>query len=79
MEFNIRDGEYLDYDSAKEAYLNGIRGDKFRELFNIGKSQYSRLLNHFRDDGIIIPRRGNVPINSPPKYYHKNFVHGIMY
>ena len=79
MEFKIVDGTALDYESAKKAYLNGVRGNKLRKMFNIGTSQYRTLLNRFREDGITIPKKGKVDINNSPRYYHKHLCKGKTY
>jgi hypothetical protein len=79
MNFNIIDGDYFDYDKAKEAYLKGIRGNNLRKKFGIGRSQYVRLLKRFREDGIIIPHKGNVQINNAPKYYYNHICNGYSY
>ena len=79
MEFNIVESKTLNYEEVKQAYLNGIRGNRLRKKFGIGRSQYTRLLNRFREDGIIIPKKGNVAINNTPKYYYNNICNGIPY
>lgn len=79
MNFKIVEGVSLDYDEAKKAYLNGIRGVNLRKMFNIGSSQYQRLLTRFREDGIIIPRKGNVSVGKQPKYYYRNLCKGRSY
>ena len=79
MEFNIVDGEQIDYEEIKQAYLEGVRGRKLREMFGIGTSQYTRILVRFREDGIIVPQKGNVVVNNEPKYYQRNMCNGICY
>lgn len=70
MEFNIHDGTTASYQEMKEAYLSGVRGKNLRKQFGIGTSRYKRLLDEFRADGIIVPKRGRTRINKPVKNYY---------
>lgn len=79
MNFNIVEKKESSYEDMKEAYLNGIRGKQLREMFDIGSSAYTRLLKEFREDGIIVPHRGNNKINKPIKNYYYRVINGIGY
>ena len=79
MKFEIKEGKSIDYEKAKLAYLQGVRGTALRKMFGMGTSQYTRLLQRFREDGLTVPHKGNVAINKNPKYYHKNLCKGISY
>lgn len=74
--FNIVEQEGLDYEEAKTAYLNGIKGMRFRKMFGIGTSQYTRLLERFREDGIPITPIGGVYRGKPKNYYCINVQYG---
>ena len=67
--FNIVEQKGLDYEEAKKAYLDGVKGMRFRKMFGIGTSQYKRLLERFREDGIPVHQRGGVYYGTPKYYY----------
>ena len=69
LNFKIVEQKEVPYETLKEAYLNGLRGDRFREKFGMGTCQYTRLLRDFREDGIIIPKRGKTAINKEIRWY----------
>ena len=74
LNFRVVEQETVPYETLKQAYLNGIRGKKLMEMYGMGSSQYTRLLRDFREDGIVVPRRGNTSINENTKWYsHQGF------
>ena len=79
MAFKIVEGKTLDYETVKEAYLSGIYGVELREMFGMGTSQYSTMLKRFREDGIHVPKHGNIRPNNLPRNYHPRKSHGRTY
>lgn len=77
--FTISDGTYMDYDSAKQDYLNGIRGETLREKHNMSTNSYKKFLRDLRAEGIVTMKKGGYNRNKPPKYYTKMINHGIPY
>lgn len=73
MNFNITDGDTIDYEQAKQDYINGLRSKSFRKKYNIGASAYGSLLKRFREDGIEVHVRGKYKTPTA-KYYHYNKV-----
>lgn len=67
LNFNIVDGNPVDYDEVKKDYLNGIISDELCEKHGMGKSQYSRLLKQFKEEGIYITIKRNGVKN--PRWY----------
>lgn len=80
VNYNVIEKDYVDnYNEMKKAYLNGVRGERFRKLFGIGRSAYKRILQDFREDGIFIAHRGKVKVGSKPKYYYFANYYGYGY
>ena len=77
--FTIRDGTYLDYDSAKQDYLDGIRGKTLQEKYDMSTSSYKKFLRDLREEGITTPRRGGYNKLIAPRYYTKVVTHGSTY
>lgn len=79
MNFEIKEGNTLDYEKVKQDYTNGIVGDKLRAKYNIGSSQYTALLKRFREDGIKVNGQGSISPIKKPRFYRKHLSKGIMY
>lgn len=73
MNFNIVDGTPINYEEVKQAYLNGVRGENLREMFNLGSSSYKRLLKSFREEGITVQGKDTA------RNYYKQTIHGQDY
>lgn len=74
--FKVVDGDYIDYDQAKQDYINGIRGDKLMNKHQMGRSQYKRLLTRFHEEGIPVTLR-RTPILEKDHYNPTN-VHRVL-
>lgn len=72
IRFNIIEQDGLDYEQAKQDYLKGIKGVNLQRKHGIGISQYTRLLDRFRDDGIPVPKYKQ-PVSSKSHYNPKNY------
>lgn len=82
MNFNIIEQKTINYEAAKQDYLNGIVGDKLRAKHNMGSSAYTRLLQRFREDGLNIPmncRNLHRRKQYEGKYYYRVVKHGKTY
>ena len=78
MNFKIKEQKTINYNQAKEAYQQGIKGKKLRRMFNLGTSQYMALLKDFRAEGLPVKTTSNKPKREIKKYY-KHLCKGITY
>lgn len=83
MNFNLIEQETIDYDAVKQDYINGLRSKELHRKYGIGGSQYQRLLNRFREDGVEIKGSWKKPVSEKahynPTYIHRNISRGICY
>lgn len=70
VNFTISDGDKIPYESIKQDYINGLRGDKLREKYNLTTKRYSGLLKDFEADGVQTGRRQKK--YRKPKYFSYN-------
>ena len=78
MDFKIREQESIDYEAIKQAYLDGVRGNRLRKMFGLGTTAYVTLLKDFRNEGIEV-KRGCSSKKKESKYYHRNICKGKFY
>ena len=79
MNFKIKEQNSIDYEEAKKAYTSGIKGNKFRKMFNLGSTAYNNILKEFRAEGIPVKNSKPPKVKREPKHYQRNLSKGISY
>ena len=82
MKFNIKEQSTIPYNEIKEDYLKGYRYPYIHQKYGCGRSQYGRLLQRFKDDGVDVklkrtPTKNKAHYN--PTNIHRRLVKGIPY
>ncbi len=72
--FNIIEQKTINYDDLKKDYCNGLRFNELKKKYGVGNSQYQRLLNRFREEGITITGSWK----KPKKYYNPEYIYRVL-
>lgn len=70
MNFRIVEGEELPIDDIKRDWINGIRGSRLCEKYNITSARYTRLLKELEAEGYKTGRK--VKTYKKPSYIYYN-------